>query len=238
MTIQPGLGVRRRIRPDITRIAMRQIQRKEIGLLLNPANDNQCFAKVSLRMSGRMAQRHKHLARTTLLAAHIILDDSIAAVEPALIAKALKDAPGRMTLLARSPFVFGQPLINLIRIRIQLRALDHRRSPIPRRLRIRQHLRNTVSADPKIAGNLPPAQTILKMGAPHLQIQIHGENPQTLPNIERAKVADFYAARDTTMTPLPWPSIAPPLTIGLIATQTIAMTPDPSVIWANRSKRT
>ena len=25
---------------------------------------------------------------------------------------------------------------------------------------------------------------------------------------------DFYAARDTTMTPLPWPSIAPPFTLG------------------------
>ncbi|MGX0905315.1 hypothetical protein ACSSV8_003910, partial [Roseovarius sp. MBR-79] len=30
---------------------------------------------------------------------------------------------------------------------------------------------------------------------------------------ERTKVADFYAARDNTMPPLPWPSIAPPITI-------------------------
>jgi len=27
-------------------------------------------------------------------------------------------------------------------------------------------------------------------------------------------VADFYAARDNTMPPLPWPSIAPPFTRG------------------------
>uniref|UniRef100_UPI002614FE94 integrase core domain-containing protein n=1 Tax=uncultured Paraglaciecola sp. TaxID=1765024 RepID=UPI002614FE94 len=26
-------------------------------------------------------------------------------------------------------------------------------------------------------------------------------------------VADFYAARDNTMPPLPWPSIAPPITL-------------------------
>ena len=26
-------------------------------------------------------------------------------------------------------------------------------------------------------------------------------------------MADFYTARDTTMTPLPWPSIAPPFTV-------------------------
>ena len=29
-------------------------------------------------------------------------------------------------------------------------------------------------------------------------------------------MADFYTARDTTMTPLPWPSIAPPFTKGKI----------------------
>jgi hypothetical protein len=29
------------------------------------------------------------------------------------------------------------------------------------------------------------------MGLPHLQIQFHSENPQTLPSNERAKVADF-----------------------------------------------
>jgi hypothetical protein len=48
------------------------------------------------------------------------------------------------------------------------------------------------------------------MSAAHLQIQFHGENPQALPSNEKAKVADFYAARDRTTPPLPWPSIAPP----------------------------
>jgi hypothetical protein len=50
------------------------------------------------------------------------------------------------------------------------------------------------------------------MGAAHLQIQFHGEYPQALPSNERAKVDDFYAARDNAMPPLPWPSIAPPTT--------------------------
>jgi hypothetical protein len=53
------------------------------------------------------------------------------------------------------------------------------------------------------------------MSLTHLQIQIHGVYPQTLPNTERAKVADFYAARDSTMPTLPWPSIAPPFTTKL-----------------------
>ncbi|MEY8879776.1 hypothetical protein, partial [Donghicola sp. XS_ASV15] len=46
----------------------------------------------------------------------------------------------------------------------------------------------------------------------HLQIQVHGVYPQALPKSERAKVDDFYAARDNTMPSLPWPSIAPPFT--------------------------
>ncbi|MBU3262179.1 hypothetical protein KPG71_19365, partial [Roseovarius sp. PS-C2] len=41
-------------------------------------------------------------------------------------------------------------------------------------------------------------------------IQVHGVYPQALPKSERAKVDDFYAARDNTMPSLPWPSIAPP----------------------------
>ena len=55
------------------------------------------------------------------------------------------------------------------------------------------------------------------MSAAHLQIQFHGENPQALPSKEKAKVADFYAARDRTTPPLPWPSIAPPFSDKLAA---------------------
>jgi hypothetical protein len=51
------------------------------------------------------------------------------------------------------------------------------------------------------------------MSVTHLQIQVHGVYPQALPKSERAKVDDFYAARDNTMPSLPWPSIAPPFTV-------------------------
>ena len=61
MPIKPGFGVRRRIRADVARIAMRQIKGKEVGLLLNPADNNQRFAKVRLPMPWGMAQGHKHL---------------------------------------------------------------------------------------------------------------------------------------------------------------------------------
>lgn len=48
--IQPGLGVRSRIRADITGIAMRQVQRKEVGFVRHATNHNRCFSKVSLPM--------------------------------------------------------------------------------------------------------------------------------------------------------------------------------------------
>ena len=125
-------------------------------------------------------------------------------------AQSFKYLLGCVALLARARFIFGQPDINLVNIRIKLGPLDRGSSPIPRRFRVRQHLRNTVSADAKIPSNLTPAQTFFKVSVTHLQIQIHGEYPQALPKTERAKVADFYAAHNNTTPPLPSPSIAPP----------------------------
>jgi len=121
-------------------------------------------------------------------------------------------------LLAAPPLVLGKPLVDLFPVKIQLRAPDRRRPPITGRLRISQHLRYTVPADAKMPGNPTPAQSILEMSLTNLQIQIHGKYPQALPNIERTKMADFYAARDRTMPPLPWPSIAPPFTRGIVIT--------------------
>ena len=110
----------------------------------------------------------------------------VAAGKPTLIAKPFKHSFGRMALLARAHFVLQQPLVNLIGKTIKPGPFDRGRPSIPRRLRIRQHLRNTVPADPKIPCYPAPAQPILKMNAPNLQIQIHGVNPQALPIIERA----------------------------------------------------
>tara|TARA_R110000851_G_scaffold97793_18_gene211716 strand:- start:500 stop:946 length:447 start_codon:yes stop_codon:yes gene_type:complete len=140
---------------------------------------------------------------------HVIFDNRVAAIISAFIEQPFKYPLGCVALHARAAFVLGQPLVNLTGVRIKLGPLDRRCPPIPRRFRIRQHLRNTVSANPKIPSNLTPTQTFLKVSVTNLQIQIHGEYPQALPSNERAKVAAFYAARDNTMPPLPWPSFAP-----------------------------
>ena len=215
MPIQPGFGVRRRIRADVAGITVGQIKRKEERLLLDTADHNQRFAKVGLGVSRRMAQRNKHLLAGALPGSDVVFDDRVTATEPTFVTKPFKDPLGRMALLAWTGLVFRKPLVDLTRIRIKPGTPDRRRSPISGRLRIRQHLRNTVPADPKIPGNPAPAQPFLKVSVTHLQIQIHGEYPQALPKSERAKVDDFYAARDSTVPPLPWTSIAPPFS-GLI----------------------
>ena len=92
------------------------------------------------------------------------------------------------------------------------RNLGLRSPPTPRRFGIRQHLRNSISADPKIPNNLTPTQPVLQLSVTNLQMQIHGEYPQAHPTNERAKLADFYDARDHTTPALPSPSIAPPFT--------------------------
>lgn len=61
MPVKPGFGVRRRISADVARIAVWQIKGKEVRLLLDPADDNQRFAKVRLPVPRRMAQGDKHL---------------------------------------------------------------------------------------------------------------------------------------------------------------------------------
>jgi hypothetical protein len=52
--VQPSLGIGGGIRADVTCITVRQIQCEEVSLLLNTTDDNQRFAKVSLRPLGSM----------------------------------------------------------------------------------------------------------------------------------------------------------------------------------------
>ena len=134
VTIQPSLGARCRIGPDVARIAVRQIKGEEVSLLLNTADHDKRFTKIRLRMTGRMAQRHEHLLARALLGPHVILDDRVAAIKSALIAQPLKDTLCGVTLLAWPDLVFSKPLVDLADERIQLRAPDRRRPPIPGRL--------------------------------------------------------------------------------------------------------
>ena len=124
VAIDPGFGHRRRIGPHIAPVAMRQIEHKEARLLLHAANHDRRLTEVRLRMAGRMRQRHEHLLAALITLAHIILDDRVAAGEPAFVAQAVEHPLGRMALLARHLQVFIEPMVDRRNECIQLRTPD------------------------------------------------------------------------------------------------------------------
>ena len=69
-------------RRDKSVIRVRTIHRQEVRFLLHSSDHNQRFAEVGLCLAGRMRQRHEHLPAAQFLAAHIVLDDGVAAGEP------------------------------------------------------------------------------------------------------------------------------------------------------------
>jgi hypothetical protein len=76
-------------------------------------------------------QRDKHLPSAGQLIAHVILDDGVAAGEPVLVSKPIKNSLGRVALLAVLANVVAQPLVDDLGELVQLGPLDRRRPPIP-----------------------------------------------------------------------------------------------------------
>ena len=124
MTVDPGLGYRRRIGPHIAAVAMRQIQHEEARFLLDATDHYRRLAEIGLCMAGRMRQGHEHLLTALIPLAHIVLDDRIAAGEPALVTQTVEHPLGRMALLAWHLQVFIEPMLDRRHKRVQLRPPD------------------------------------------------------------------------------------------------------------------
>src|SRR5690606_24020065 len=112
VAVNPGLGHRRRVGPHIARIAVRQVQHEEVGLLLDAPDPDLRLAEVGLSMARRMRQRHKYLLAPPFPLPNVVLDDRIAAGKAALIAKPVEHPLGRMPLLARHRTVRLQPALD------------------------------------------------------------------------------------------------------------------------------
>jgi len=84
MAINPSLGNGCWVGANKTGIAVGQIQREEVRLLLNATNHHHGLAKISLGVTGGMSQRHKHLAAAPTVFTNVILDRRIAACRVAL----------------------------------------------------------------------------------------------------------------------------------------------------------
>jgi hypothetical protein len=107
MAIHPRLGRRCGIGPDVAGIAVRQVEGEVVRLLFDTTDKNQCFAKISLGMTRGMLQRHKHLATTALMLAHVILDDRISRGRPT-------SSPSHPSMISVNPSSFGR-LIGAVR---------------------------------------------------------------------------------------------------------------------------
>ena len=145
MSVDPGLRRRRRIGPDVTRIALRQVEGEEMRLLLDAPDADHRLAEVGLRMSRRVCQRHEHLAASPFLLAQVILDDRVATGEPMLITQPFENPFGRMALLAVPALILGERGIDDLDKPVQLRPLDRRLAPVSRRHRETQHLPDAVA---------------------------------------------------------------------------------------------
>jgi hypothetical protein len=130
VTINPSFRHRRRVSTNKAGVTVGQIQRKEMRLLLNPADHNHGFAEIRLGVAGGVGQRHKHLSPAPAMFPDVILDRRVAAHEAMLIAQPLKNPFGSVPLLAVPVEVFLQPLIDEAGEGIELRPLDLRRSLI------------------------------------------------------------------------------------------------------------
>lgn len=102
-------------------------------LLFLPADHHQCLAKIRLRVSGRMRQRHKHLPLTQLLMPHILVHDRVATRKGILVPQPLPNPQCAMPLLGRPAPILFQNLIDDSDPRLQLWP-PHRLMPaVPRR---------------------------------------------------------------------------------------------------------
>ena len=84
---------------------MRQVHREKVDLALDPGDLRHCLAKIHLRMSGIVAQRHKHLAVPLPMRLHVVLNNGDAAGVAVLVAQPFEDPLRRVSLLFRPSFI-------------------------------------------------------------------------------------------------------------------------------------
>jgi hypothetical protein len=87
------------------RVAVRQVHRKEVDLAFRPGDLCQRLAKINLRMSRIVPQRHEHLAMPQPVRPHVVLNDGDPASVAVLVANPFEDP------LCRVPLLLGPRLV-------------------------------------------------------------------------------------------------------------------------------
>src|SRR5882757_7774427 len=138
MPVTERFGGLRRIGLDETRVAVRQVHRKEVDLALDPGDLRQRLAKIHLRMARIVPQRHEDLAMPPPPRQHVVLNNGDPAAVTVLIAKPFEDPLRGMPLLPRPPLILQQDLIDDPGKRVELRTGWRPAPPVPGRYRKRQ----------------------------------------------------------------------------------------------------
>src|SRR5690606_19505940 len=115
--------------------------------LLDTANLDHRLAEVGLRMARGMRQRHEHFLAPPFSLPDVILDDRVAAGEPALVTKPVEHPLRRVPLLPRHGTFHHKPSPDDRDKWIELPPPDFSRPPVARRHRERHHLRNRITGD-------------------------------------------------------------------------------------------
>jgi hypothetical protein len=98
-------GGLRRIGLHKTSIAVRQVHRKKVDLALDPGDLRQRLAKIHLRVTGIVPQRHKHLAVLQPVHPHVVPDNGDPAAVAVLVTKPFEDPLRRVPLLPRASLI-------------------------------------------------------------------------------------------------------------------------------------
>ena len=179
MAIHPGLRRRRWIGPHEAGVAVRQIHDKKVGLLLDTTDDHRGLAEIRLRISGRVRERHEHLASTALALPDIVFDDRVAAGETVLLAQPVIHALGGMALLGADLTIPVQPSVDDLGESVQLGALDRRRAAVTRRHRECHGLVDCVARDVEMTRRCALAHAV-GAGQTNLPVKFHGIDLQAL----------------------------------------------------------
>src|ERR1035437_9063051 len=91
VSVAERLGRLRRIRLDEARVALRQVDRQKVRLLLDAPDLHQSLAEIRLRVPGRVHERDEHLLAPDPLLPDVVLHDRVAAREAVLVLQPLVD---------------------------------------------------------------------------------------------------------------------------------------------------
>ena len=206
MAVEKRLRRLRRIGLDEAGVRMRQVEAEHMQLHPHAADDADAFAKIDLRVTRRMSERHEDLARARARQPHIILHHRVAAGEAVLIPQPFENPLRRMPLLRRRRLVGLQDRVDHREQRPELRPLRRLCAHVTRRRRIAAHLRDRVPAQSKHARRFTPAIALNENKASNRRVNLHRKHPRPPSRINvrevSLKLAGFYAATRPQYAPL------------------------------------